>query len=357
MTPEEEALLPLRLPARATNLIGHEMAVAAIRAAIDAGKVAHGWLICGPRGIGKATLAYHFARTLLCPPDQRGPGLYVDPDSPTFRRVAAGGHGDLRVLTLGWNEKAKRLRSEILVDQVRELAHFFAMTSAEGGWRVAIVDPADNLNVHAANALLKVLEEPPQRSALLLVSHAPDRLLPTVRSRCRRLNLRPLADAEVAGVVAERAHDVGPEEAAALARLADGSPGLALELAGAGGIALYQELIGLLAALPRVDYVKAHALADKLARPTAAADYRLWTALVPLWLTRLVRSAVEGRSPDEAAAGEAALARRLAAGNLDRWVDVWEKINQLVSRADAVNLDRKQAVLAIFLALEQAASA
>ena len=354
MSPEEELL---REPAHTPVLLGHDEAVAAIRAAIDAGKLAHGWLVGGPRGIGKATLAYHMARCLLAPPGKRGAGLHIDPESPTFHRVAAGGHGDLRVLTLAYDERRKRMRQEIVVDQVRELQHFFAMTSAEGGWRVAIVDPADDLNQNAANALLKILEEPPQRSALILVSHAPDRLLPTIRSRCRRLNLRPLDDATVARLVAERGQDVGADEARALARLADGSPGLALELAGAGGVALYAELIGLMSKLPKVDYAKAHALADKLARPTAAADYRLWTALVPLWLTRLVRAGVEGRAPDEAAAGEAALARRLAAGNLDRWVDVWEKINHLVSRADAVNLDRKQAVLAIFMALEQAAAA
>ncbi|MEQ9638863.1 MAG: DNA polymerase III subunit delta' [Alphaproteobacteria bacterium] len=354
MSPDEELL---RRPALAPKLVGHQTAAASVRAAIDAGKMAHAWLICGPRGIGKATLAYHIARTLLSPPAERGGGVNLAPDSPTFRRVAAGGHGDLRVLTLEHDDKRKRMRTEIRVEQVRALGNFFAMTSAEGGWRVAIIDSMDQLNANAANALLKILEEPPERTVLLLVSHAPGRLLPTIRSRCRRLNLRPLTDDEVAEVLRQQADMVVPADAAVLSRLADGSPGLALELAEAGGVDVYGKLVQLLSDLPRVDYAQVHTLADRLARRGAEADYRLWTALVPVWLTRLVRAGVAAEAPAEAAAGEAALARRLAAGNLDRWVDVWEKITQLVARTDAVNMDRKQAVLAIFLALEQAARA
>lgn len=343
------------------ELLGHEAAEAELLAAHADGRLAHAWLIGGPRGVGKATLAYRFARYVLKQGRAGGRDLFggaptslaVPPEDPVFHRVAAGGHADLMTLERGLNERG-RLRSVIVVEQTRALGGFFALTSAEGGWRVAVIDSVDEMNAESANALLKVLEEPPARSLLLLVAHAPSRLLPTIRSRCRRLTLRPLPEMLVAEILGRRP-ELAEAERLALARLAEGSPGRALALASQGGLSLYEELVRLLGALPGLPPLEMHALSDRLARRDQEAAYRTWVDLLGLWLGRLVRAGV-GRPEAEATAGEAELAARLLAlAGPRRWAEAWEEIGRLAGRADAVNLDRKQTVLSALLALEKAA--
>src|SRR5271169_1750093 len=172
-------------------LLGHEAAEATLLEAMRSGRMHHAWLITGPDGVGKATLAFRFARRLLAGmPD--GDTLALDPAHPVFRRVAAGSHADLLTVERAYDDKRKRMRTQIAVDDVRRISSFMSLTPAEGGWRVVVVDGAEELNQASANALLKILEEPPRRAILLLVCGAPGRLLPTIRSRCRRLRLDPL---------------------------------------------------------------------------------------------------------------------------------------------------------------------
>jgi DNA polymerase-3 subunit delta' len=232
------------------------------------------------------------------------------------------------------------------------------MTPAEGGWRVVVIDSVDDMNRHAANALLKALEEPPDRALLLLVSHNPGRVIPTIRSRCRRLTLHPLADEGVATALSRFRPDLGAEDAAVLIRLAEGSPGRALRLAAEGGLELYREMVDLLSALPALDPALLHGLSDRLARPGAEARFRTVAGLLAWWLARMIRTGARGRGAeaagDEIVPGEAGLSERLLArGSLDQWVEVWEKISRLFARADS--LDRKQVVLNAFLALANAA--
>src|SRR4029077_8606625 len=173
------------------------------------GRIAHAWLIGGAPGIGKATLAVRLAGFVLAHPDPGAPdvqnatSLAVDPSHPVARRIAAQAQGDLLVLERGVNEQTGKPYTVIRVDDVRRTVSFFGSTAGAGGWRVAIVDAVDDLQREGANALLKVLEEPPQHSLLLLVSHAPGRELPTIRSRCRRLLLRPLTTGDVIRAVTE----------------------------------------------------------------------------------------------------------------------------------------------------------
>jgi DNA polymerase-3 subunit delta' len=189
-------------------LYGHGEAEGALLDAYRGGRLPHAWLISGPAGIGKATLAYRMARFVLAHPDPRAPrvtgaqSLAIDADHPVARRIAAQAQGDLLVLERTINEKTGKLRQDIQVDDVRRTVGFFGSTAGEGGWRVAIVDSVDELNPAGANALLKVLEEPPRRALLLLVSHSAGRVLPTIRSRCRLLVLRPLAAGDVAAAAA-----------------------------------------------------------------------------------------------------------------------------------------------------------
>ncbi|HVI50212.1 MAG TPA: DNA polymerase III subunit delta' [Candidatus Sulfotelmatobacter sp.] len=350
-------------PRTATDLIGHDAAEHAFLDAWNSGRLAHAWLICGPRGIGKATLAYRIARFVLSGggagdgvnlfgEPEKPASLEIGPNHPVVRRIASGGHADLKVLERGWtDDKKTKLKSEIPVDDVRGVGGFMSLTPGEGGWRVVIVDAADEMNRSSANAILKVLEEPPRNALMLLLSHSPGRLLPTIRSRCRRLVLRPLADDQVTLLLRRSNPDLPEADAQALARLADGSIGKAQALAAEGGLELYREMVGLLGGLPRLDIPAVHGFADKVAKGDDA--FRTVTDLLLWWIVQATtRSA--GQGGGEAVPGEAALQCRLvAAAGLEPWVQLWEKTQTLFSRADAVNLDRKQVLLNAFSGLER----
>jgi len=318
----------------------------------------------GPRGIGKATLAWRFARFLLCGQDQGGlfggaasEGLDVSADAPGRALVDARSHPDLFHLRRTLHPDNGRIRAEIVVDDVRDLGAFMHMTPAMGQWRVAIVDSADEMNRNSANAVLKILEEPPPNAVLLIVTHAPGRLLPTIRSRCRRLALQPLAEDTLARLLAEKAPALKEEERAALARLSDGSIGRALDLSGSGSLDLYGEMVGLLATLPDLDMPRLHGFAERFARKgeEANAAWRSLNYLFDAWLKGLARSVATGQEPVPVVASERGLQARLrASGSLDRWMEAWEKVARLLSRTDAVNVDRKQAVLNSFLYLQSA---
>jgi DNA polymerase-3 subunit delta' len=326
------------------DLAGHDAAERQLVRSFRSGRMHHAWLITGPAGIGKATLAFRLARWIFAQGQGRPGGgeanLAVDAAHPVFRLVASGGHPDLRVLQREVNEKTGRLRSEISVDQAREAIRFLQLTPALGGWRIVIIDPVDDLSTEAANALLKALEEPPPRGLFLLVNHAISRALPTIRSRCQRLVLQPLAADTVASIVAETMPGLPAAECAELARLADGSPGRALALAAAGGLDLLHELEALLAKLPALDAAALERLAEKTARSGEDAigvlrDLLLW------WLAERVKAG----------------AARSAARGLDRWASLWENTARLFERAEAASLDRKQALLEIFYDIQATARA
>jgi DNA polymerase III subunit delta' len=349
-------------PWRNARLIGHDMAERTMLAAQQIGRLHHAWLLTGPRGIGKATLAWRFARFLLA--GQQG-GLFaaapdtldVAAEAPGRALVEARSHPDLFHLRRTLNPDTGRIRAEISVDDVRELGAFMHMTPAMGDWRVAIIDSADEMNRNSANAVLKILEEPPPNAVLLIVAHAPGRLLPTIRSRCRRLPLHPLADDVVVKLLGDYAPETPEGERAALARLAEGSIGRALELASAGSLALYREMVEVLATLPDLDMPKLHGFAERFSRrgEEANADWRSLNYLFDGWLKQLARrAAVDEEVPPIVPAEGGLHARMLAVARLDRWMEAWERVAYLLSRADAVNLDRKQTVLGSFLTLQSA---
>jgi DNA polymerase-3 subunit delta' len=361
---DEGGAEPTAVPAPRENplLLGHEAAEAALLQAYGSGRLPHAWLLAGPHGIGKATLAFRFARFLFAEGAAGGlfaaapASLAVAPDHPAFRRVASGGHADLLVVERSIDPRRKKLRTEIVVDDTRAIAGFLRLTPAEGSWRVVVVDGTDQMNRNAANALLKILEEPPKRSVLLLVSDNPGRLLATIRSRCRILALKPLPQPAVLTALEHYRPDLGVGARAVLARLADGSIGRALDLASAGGVGLYQSLVTLIGSLPSLDAVALHALADRVQRSDGEETFRLMTELLPGWVARMVALTAGGAEGAQAALpGEAEAMRRLAARrSLDQWVEVWEKLTHLFAEADSVNLDRKQVVLNAFFALGEA---
>lgn len=355
-------------PRHNPDLLAHHAAEQVLLDAWNSGRLPHAWLIGGIPGIGKATLAFRFARFVLANGIEQTGGLfgdpppaeslYVAPTHPVFTRIASNGHADLLTIERPFDDKKGRLKTDIPVDQVRRIAPFLHLTAAEGGWRVVIVDGADRLNTSGQNAILKILEEPPARTVLLVVTENPGGLLPTIRSRCRKLLLPPLPEDVVSDLLGRHHPDLPDADRAALARLAEGSIGRALDLASAGGLTLYRDLMGLLGTLPKLDLVAAHGLGDKLARKGSDTAYYAVTDLLVWWLARFARSLAREALPPEVVPGEAALMSRLAGDRgLDRWVEVWEKVNRLFARAESANLDRKQVILNALQTVEAAASA
>lgn len=357
----DDIIARIEAPRSAPALIGHGGAAAALAEAWRSERLAHAWMFAGPPGIGKATLVWQFVKFIAAGGEQAGEGpLTTDPQHSAVRQVIAGAYPDSRLVRRSHNARPPhRLRTEISVEDVRAVGQFLRHTAAMGGWRTVVVDSADAMNLNAQNALLKILEEPPPRTLLLLVCHAPSRLLPTVRSRCRTLHLRPLAAEQVAAIVAQQQPDLPEADRQLLARLADGAPGWALDLAEAGGLDLYRSLIGLLESLPALDAVQLHKTADRFGGASGESAYRTFVTLLQWWMGRAIRAAAGKAGADgaldEVVPGEAALTARLTNGGLEPWLKAWEKVAELTSRADAVNLDRKQVVLNTFFELASAA--
>jgi DNA polymerase-3 subunit delta' len=329
-------------PRETTALFGHREAETTLLNAYRSGRIPHAWLIGGAAGIGKATLAYRMARFVLAHREplaadvQRAETLSVDPSDPVAHHVAAGAHGGLLTLERSLNDKGV-MRTVITVDETRETISFFGSTAAVEGWRVCIVDTVDELNPNAANALLKILEEPPRQSLFLLVSHAPARVLPTILSRCRKLMLRPLATDDVIRAAAQAAGlaigDPALNEAAAAA---DGSVARALTLLGGDALKLQQRTAALLATLPQIDPRELHALGDALGGSDKVA-LAAFIDSVDRWVGQRLRSDANANLP------------RLA-----RLAEVWEKINRAARDTADYNLERKPLVFSVFGLLAEA---
>ncbi len=320
---------------------GNSGTEAALLAAYRSNRVPHAFLLIGQKGIGKATLAYRFARFVLAHPDPAAPevqeaaSLAVDAAHPVAHRMAARAQGDLLILERTPNEKGV-LRQQIAVDDIRRTITFFGSTAGEGGCRIAIVDAVDELNRFGANALLKVLEEPPQRTLLLLVCHSAARVLPTLRSRCSVMTMRPLEQTDVAAALAAAVgRSAGDPEIAAAAAAADGSVARALTFLDEDALALRQRALGELDRLPTINASALHALGDAL----AGVDQQPLATFVDTvndWLSQRVD---DGRSD---------------LGRLAQLAGAWERINQAAQDAAEYNLERKPLVFSVFGLLAEA---
>ena len=344
-------------PIRNSELIGQDKAEQTFLDAFNSGRLPHAWLLSGPKGVGKATLAHRITRFLLVHGNagggDEGPGLFGDdlpatvPDSLTTdlddlvcKRLIAGGHTDFLCIERAVNEDTGARKRDISIDQVRAIGNLFSLTPGEGGWRVVVIDSVDDLNDNGANAVLKMLEEPPSRTVILLVSHNPGRLLPTIHSRCRHLSLPPLdgpsMEALLAAQAPERGLDLGPEEHALLMQLAGGSIGRAFTLADDGGLDLYRDMTAILETLPNLDIGMLHKLGDLVARDRGGDRFRTLAELIDWSLVDRIRGG-------------------LSSSALEGWFRVWEKANRLFREAEGLSLDRKQVVLEVFLSIEEAA--
>lgn len=382
--PEADRLPDAPHPRTAARLFGQEAAEREFLAALGAGRLHHGWMIVGPRGIGKATLAWRIARRLIADPPSPASGAEPDglfgaptppdslelaPDHPVARRIAAGSEPGLLRLTRPWDDKAKRFKQDITVEEVRRLKGRLSLSAADGGWRVCIVDAADEMNRAAANAFLKLLEEPPARTTMLLVAHQPSALLPTIRSRCRLLRCAPLGARDMAAALAQ-AGVAAPANMEALSALSAGSVGRAVTLASQDGLALYGALVGLLGSMPRLDRPRAVALADSVGGPAGAERRDLVLDLLDLALTRLARRGAlgalgaggvpgtDGTGDVEAAPGEAEIFARLAPDPraARAWATETASVMARARHGRAVNLDPGALILDTLLKLSDLAA-
>ncbi|WP_170548104.1 DNA polymerase III subunit delta' [Ruegeria atlantica] len=353
-------------PRETQQLFGQAAAEQAFLSAYTSDRLHHGWLLTGPRGVGKATLAWRIARFLLATPPVEEDGLFgappppetlaIDPEHPVAHRILAGAEPGLAAITRSVNDQG-RLRNEIVVDDIRKLGKFFGLSSADGGRRVVIVDSADEMNVSAANALLKMLEEPPARTTLLLVSHQPSRLLPTIRSRCRTLRLSPLGPKDMQAALVQTGADL-PAQTDHLAALAAGSVGDAVRLINLGGLEIYAELIAILGTLPRMDRQRALALAEAAAQRGAAERFELLLTLIDVVLSRLALTGATGAPPLPAAApNEAETLSRLSPSphQARQWAEVAATITARARHGQAVNLDPAALVLDTVFKIQETA--
>jgi DNA polymerase-3 subunit delta' len=357
--PEADRLEGFPHPRETSRLLGHARAVRELAEGFDGGRMHHAWLLAGREGIGKATLAYRLARYALATPAEReaAASLEIADNSVAARQVRALSHPGLLLLRRPYDPRTKRFATSIPVDEVRRLKSFLGLTGGEGAWRVVLVDTADDLNINAANALLKSLEEPPARALFLLISSEPSRLLPTIRSRCRRLDLEPLTPEELraacaAALAAASMAEPTAEQWPLLQRLAEGSVRHALQLAGNGGLDLYARIEAILTALPQVDWQAAHTLSDQLALSAQEQRFDAFYTLLLDLLARLVRARAT-----RADAPEQALAQRLIPEDkLPAWAALWEAVVRERNDSALLNLDRKALIIGTLARLQAAAT-
>lgn len=330
LSPEQhDSLDGVPAPAENPRLYGHEAARKALASAYRSGKLPHALLLVGPRGIGKATLAFHFANHLLSHPDPANAPETVaapDPASPLFRQVASGAHPGVLHLTRPFNERTKSFKSALTVDEIRRIGRFLSMTSHDGGYRVVIVDPADDMNVNAANALLKNLEEPPSKTLFVLVANSLGNLLPTIRSRCQILRLAPLEPQHLAAALA--GIGMSGEFGEALAERSRGSVREAILLTRYGGADIARALDAL-AGARRVAVADAHRLADAVATRDGKVRFDIFNE----------------RALDLLAEAGAAAARSGDLGGAKRFSEAWQRARLAIEEAETYNLDRKQHAL------------
>ncbi len=370
--PESDCIAGAPHPRRARQLVGHDGVQRAFMTAVRSKRVHHAWMLSGPKGIGKATLAWRIASYLLtsasgpdADPDSRnetghGRLLVPPPDvsNPVFSRILALSDPDLFLCRRTWNEKRQGMRPFITVDEIRRLRSHYSQTSANAGWRITIIDAVDDMNPSAANALLKLLEEPPERALFLLVCHQPALIIPTIRSRCSKLSCRPLNAEQVGSVLSGLGCDPEDRHLVALAELSDGSPGTAVQLLDSQGVEIYGDIVRILSGAPGMDRALVYRLADSCSGRNNEHRFDIILRLLAVALARLARFSVLGaENMTESVPGEKQMWSRLSQmpGMASRWAELAQELPPMGRGAATVNLDPASIILDMLSRINAAA--
>ncbi len=319
-------------PRETYNLIGHNQAELVFLRAIRSDKLHHAWLLTGQKGVGKATLAYRMIRTILGGQSRLETSIDVTEQDPVAQRIQSLGHGDFFLLRRPYDHKSKKLRSEIPVAETRKLQDFFSHKASEGGWRVCLVDSMDEMNRNAENGILKILEEPPEKSIIILLSSAPGRLLPTIRSRCQILSLRPVSLEDIASWL--RSLDKWDDELIGSAsQLSRGAPGKALALMQNADDVL-KPLQLFLKSLEKGDARVDQKLANTLSGNGFSLQRQLfWDALEDILHAQAIYS-LTGE-------WQGAFGPMSASKTPSTWQRLWQQVGHFKSRESAINMDKK----------------
>ncbi|MCB9989110.1 MAG: DNA polymerase III subunit delta' [Rhodospirillales bacterium] len=357
VTEAGDGLVP---PREMTSCTGQENIESFVLAMAQSQRMPHALIFAGPEGVGKATMAFRLARYLFkhgnteddsgglfgeALPAEKPENLSVPSADPVFRQVASGGHPDLMTVERETDEKTGKVKSGVSVDSVRKVAPFMRMTASQGGWRIVIIDDADTMNRNAQNALLKILEEPPEQALLILITHRIGALIPTIRSRCRVVNIPPLSRADFAALIRKEHPSMPADDIDTLYAIAQGSAGQGLKIAEEGGLEMLDTVLSLMDNTGQPDWSAIHKLADKLARPGAESSYRAFCDVM-LWTNESLLKATACQS--ELPAGIARLEALKIQYSLEDWIKICETLRDHFETFTRANLDKRQAVLGAF---------
>lgn len=357
----------LKPPRENPDVFGYDLIEQNLLSAFNEGHLPHALIFAGPKGIGKSTFAFRVARFLFkhgqgddnqdslfgAPdPSEKPTNFSVSEDDPIFRRVASGGHADLLTIERPMDDKKGTQKASVDVDTVRKIAPFLRMTSSEGGWRVVIVDDAETMNRNAQNAILKILEEPPQKTLLILICHRLGAMIPTIRSRCRTFHFQPLDKSNLSLLLKRGVPHLSSEETAFLTDMAAGSIGRALALQEEGALKTLGQIQTLLKTYPQWEWPLIHNIAENLGRFGADAGYASF-AEVFQWVASslLLASATGGAEKLPESLQNPAIQTLLAHNSLEQWIGICDKLKEHFTAIEVSNLDKRQGVIGAFAIL------
>jgi DNA polymerase-3 subunit delta' len=359
---EKQALLP---PRENYLCLGHDDVERDILRAFNAKKLPHALIFSGLEGIGKSTFAFRLARFLLARPieDPNQDALFamepvpdpvnldLDTEHPVFRRVASGGHADLLTIARAYDDKKDKQKATLDVAEIRKVAPFLRKTAAEGGWRVVIVDDADTMGRSAQNALLKILEEPPAQTVIILVTHRAGALIPTIRSRSRLFEFNGLSAEHMSRLLQIQGHNLGMSESMALHHLAEGSLGKALELIEGGGLDVMAKIMAVLEDYPNLRWSQLHAISEDFSRVGGGASFEAFADIM-MWMVRQMTVAKARHSALPSGPMTSPVFQdMLHQTSLMRLVAMNDNLTELFEVTARANLEKRQAVLKAFTIL------